>query len=188
MSATEAPARPAPLDTGRPAQSGGGVGWPDGPMTWEDVCAHPSLRDLPFKVEQDRYGRILMSPVATRRSILQRRFIKILEDALGGIAIPECAIATTEGTRAADVGWMEESFAQVHQDDPALAIAPPVCVEIMSKWNHWPEMEEKVVLYLAEGAQEVWIHERGGRVRFFGHEGERERSALAPDAPTTVTL
>ena len=94
-------------------------------MTWEEVCEHPALRDLPFKIEQDRFGRILMSPVAPRHSILQRRFQKILEDALGGVALPECAVRTREGVRGADVAWMEEPFAVEHQDRSAFPVAPP---------------------------------------------------------------
>ena len=33
------------------------------PMTWDDVCAHPALQNLPFfKVELDQFGRVLLSP------------------------------------------------------------------------------------------------------------------------------
>ena len=45
-----------------------------------------------------------------------------------------------------------------------------------------------MVLYLAKGAQEVWICEADGTLRWFGHEGERTVSALVPNAPTSVTL
>ena len=31
-------------------------------MTWEQICDDPHLRDLPYKIEQDRFGRIVMSP------------------------------------------------------------------------------------------------------------------------------
>ena len=87
-----------------------------------------------------------------------------------------------------DVAWMEEAFMQAHIDADASPVAPPICVEVKSKWNTAAEMTEKVTLYLAKGAQEVWIRERDGRVRFFGYEGEREASILVPDAPTIVTL
>ncbi|MEM1055282.1 MAG: Uma2 family endonuclease [Bacteroidota bacterium] len=157
-------------------------------MTWAEVCARPELRDLPYKIELDRYGRIVMSPAPSRHRILQRRLQKILEDALGGIAIPECPVDTPEGTKVADVAWMEETFAMEHQDTAAFPVAPPVCVEIMSRSNTTGEMEEKVMIYLAKGAQEVWVHQRDGRLRFFAHEGEIERSRLAPDAPMAVEL
>ena len=29
--------------------------------SWEEICADPHLRDLPYKIEQDRSGRIVMS-------------------------------------------------------------------------------------------------------------------------------
>ena len=183
MSSTATPPRPAP------AAETGGAGWAyDGPMTWADVCAHPALRDLPFRIELDRHGRLVMSPTASRHVFLQRRFQRILEDALGGVAVTECPIETPEGTKVADVGWMEDDFAQARQDEPAFSVAPPVCVEVMSPSNPWREMEEKVTLYLARGAHEVWVCEPDGRLRFFGHEGERETSSLVPDAPAAVTL
>ena len=159
----------------------------DSPMTWADVCALPGLGDLPYKIEQDRHGRIVMSPAPLRHSALQRRFQRILEDALGGVALAKFAVETSEGVKVPDVAWMEEAFMRAHTDADASPIAPPVCVEVKSRWNTAAEMAEKVTLYLAKGAQEVWVCERDGRLRFFGHEGERAASVLVPDAPATVT-
>ena len=47
-------------------------------------------------------------------------------------------------------------------------------------------MQEKVALYLAKGAQEVWLSDLNGRVRFFGPKGQRERSEIAPDFPSQL--
>jgi hypothetical protein len=49
-------------------------------------------------------------------------------------------------------------------------------------------MEAKVTLYLAKGAQEVWICEPDGRLRWFGHEGERGASSMIPEAPARIEL
>ena len=155
-------------------------------MTWADVCALPGLDDLPYKVEQDRHGRIIMSPAPLRHSVLQRRFQQILEDGLGGVALPEFAVQTPEGVKVPDVAWMEEPFMRAHIDADAAPVAPPICVEVKSKWNTSAEMAEKVMLYLSKGAQEVWIRERDGTVRFYSHEGEIPTSRLVPDAPSTV--
>ncbi len=160
----------------------------DAPMAWADICALPELQDLPYKIEQDRHGRIVMSPAPSRHSVLQRRFQKLLEDALGGIALPECPVVTPEGVKVADVAWMEEAFMRAHQDTDAFPVAPPICVEVKSRWNTAAEMAEKVTLYLAKGAKEVWVLERDGRLRIFAHEGEIERSRLAPDVPSRVVL
>ena len=163
---------------------------PEGPVTWHYVCTDPVLRELPYKLELDRFGRILMSPASTRHGRLQYLLARLLDDALeGGAAGVETAIRTVEGVRVPDVVWMSDAFiSALPENDEVFETAPEVCVEVMSPSNPWAEMEEKVTLYLAKGAQEVWICEPDGRLRWFGHEGERERSALVPDAPAAVTL
>ena len=162
---------------------------PEGPVTWEYLCKDPTLDGLPYRIELDQYGRIIMSPISNRHSRRQGRIARVLEDALGGEAYPECAIRTPRGIRSPDVVWMSDTFASSIPDGTLfLETAPEICVEVMSPSNLWAEMEEKVTLYLAKGAQEVWICEPGGTLRFFGHEGERETSALVPGAPAAVTL
>ena len=47
-------------------------------MLWQEVCEHPALKDLPFKIELDEYGKILMSPVKVRHSALQGEIAFIL--------------------------------------------------------------------------------------------------------------
>ena len=160
----------------------------DGPMTWEEVCAHPALQDLPFKIELDRYGRILMSPPATAHARRQYRIARLLDDALGGTPATECPVATSEGVRVPDAVWMSDAFVAAHGEEKVYSVAPEICVEVMSPSNVWAEMEEKVTLYLARGAREVWICEADGAIRVFGHEGELDASRLAPGAPKRVEL
>ena len=31
-------------------------------MTWEEIINDPTLQNLPFKIETNRFGQILMSP------------------------------------------------------------------------------------------------------------------------------
>jgi Uma2 family endonuclease len=68
-------------------------------------------------------------------------------------------------------------------DPPTLA--PEICVEVMSDANTMDEMREKRALYREAGADEVWIVDQDGQVRFFGEE-EKERSDLMPDFPSHV--
>ncbi len=42
-------------------------------MNWQEVCEHPSLQNLPFKIELDEYGNIVMSPVKIYHSLYTRR-------------------------------------------------------------------------------------------------------------------
>ena len=161
----------------------------DGPMTWADVCADPSLHDLPYKIELDRYGRLLMSPTKNRHGRRQVRISVELEKQLGGAAAVEIGIDTLEGTRVPDVVWMSEAYlATISEDDDVFTVAPEICIEVRSPSNVWAEMEERIQIYLAKGAQEVWICEVDGAMRYFGHEGERDKSKLAPDFPAQITL
>ncbi|HBQ99830.1 MAG: hypothetical protein J7524_10995 [Roseofilum sp. Belize BBD 4] len=42
-------------------------------MNWEDVCTHKQLQDLPFKIELNKWGQIVMSPVKIKHSFYQGR-------------------------------------------------------------------------------------------------------------------
>jgi hypothetical protein len=59
-------------------------------MQWQEVCEHPSLQNLPFKIELNERGQILMSPDKVYHSAFQGRITRLLPD--NGIVLPECAI------------------------------------------------------------------------------------------------
>jgi hypothetical protein len=40
-------------------------------MNWQEVCEHPSLQDLPFKIELNERGEIVMAPVKVVHSAYQ---------------------------------------------------------------------------------------------------------------------
>jgi len=75
-------------------------------MNWEEVRNDPHLQNLPYKIELNADGKIIMSPVKVYHSILQGIIARLLNSQLaGGEAFPECAIATKLGTRVADFVW-----------------------------------------------------------------------------------
>ena len=84
----------------------------EGPLTWPQVCAHPALQDLPFKIELNKYGKIEMSPASNWHAIYQADLIKFLNGRLGGRAVPELAIDTSEGQRIPDVSWAAQPSLQ----------------------------------------------------------------------------
>ncbi|MBK8454752.1 MAG: Uma2 family endonuclease [Thiofilum sp.] len=57
--------------------------------------------------------------------------------------------------------------------------APELCVEIVSPSNSKQEITEKVELYLAKGAQEVWIVYDNNRLEIFTHTGLTDNSNFA---------
>jgi Uma2 family endonuclease len=148
-------------------------------MQWAEVIADKSLRDLPYKIELDRYGNILMSPASNRHGRLQLWLGAFLERHLGGEALAECSIDTPEGVKVADVAWCSSEFIAEHGYETPYRSAPEICAEVRSPSNSEEEIRFKTALYLGKGAKEVWIVYETGVVRFFGPEGERARSIYA---------
>jgi len=154
---------------------------------WQKITSDPLLSELPYKVETNQRGQIVLSPHQASHSDLQGDIMALLSDhAGGGKSRPEFPIATPQGTKVPDVVWLTADRREEMREtgDPP-TIAPEVCIEVMSESNDWDEMHEKRALYRAAGADEVWIVDQDGEVRFFGEE-EQERSDLVPDFPNHV--
>jgi Uma2 family endonuclease len=158
------------------------------PMTWQDVLDDSSLQDLPYKIELDEKGRILMSPVTQMHSLLQMTIGDLLRDHVpNGLRFTECAIQTKKGVRAADVAWASRERYRVGRG-VLFSVAPEICVEILSPSNTAVEMLEKSALYFEAGAVEVWTCDLQGNVKFFAPAGELERSVLVPNFPLLITV
>jgi len=154
---------------------------------WHTIVDDPLLSELPYKVETNRRGQIVLSPHKNHHSRQQKLILKRLDSLLQpGEAFPEWALATSEGVKVPDVIWASDSRLDEMEEtgDPA-TLAPELCVEIMSESNDWEEMDEKRRLYREAGAEEVWVVGADGSVRFFGDD-ELDRSELAPDFPSSM--
>jgi Uma2 family endonuclease len=150
---------------------------------WREVLADKSLQDLPFKIETNRSGQIVMSPAKSIHARFQGEMAAALKQSLGGVVFSECPIATPEGVKVADVAWSTAEFAQRHIDDDVLAIAPEICVEIKSPSNAAAELLAKVRLYLDAGAKEVWLVDEHGRTTIHDRTGLIARSSFGIDVP-----
>ncbi len=158
-------------------------------MNWAEVVAHPSLQDLPFKIELNEYGQVVMNPVKINHSVYQSRISNILGNMRSdGITLTECAIWTRKGTKCADVAWASLNlFAQI-QGKTEAQIAPEICVEVLSMSNSPKEMRQKRKLYFEQGAKEVWICNEYGNFRFFDESGEIEQSKMFLEFPKKINL
>lgn len=156
-------------------------------MTWKKICDSSSLKDLPFKIETNQQGQLLMTPVKVYHSLFQGKIIGLLYAHLrGGEALAECAIRTERGTKVADVAWVSAQRLQQIQNETECSVAPEICIEVMSSANSDQEMREKRVLYFANGAEEVWICDRNGRFTFFLNSEKSGKSLLAPNFPDSL--
>ncbi len=146
-------------------------------MEWSEVIDNPFLQNLPFKIELNKWGKILMSPASNNHGILQFDVGTIIKEAKkSGKIIIECSIETADGVKVADVAWASDEFIVQHGRVTPYSVAPEICVEVISPSNSKKEMQEKITLYLAKGAHEVWLIDQEGVITYFSHEGQINQS------------
>ena len=140
-------------------------------MEWAEVVDNPLLKDLPFKIELNKWGNILMSPASNNHGIRQYEMVKLLQQKNSGQIIIECSIQTNEGVRVADVAWASDAFMSEHGDDTPYTAAPEICIEVLSPSNSIEEMNEKIRLYLEKGALEIWLCGKNGEISYYDANG-----------------
>ena len=158
-------------------------------MNWQEVCEHPSLKDLPFKIELNEYGEIVMSPVKVNHSAYQGEILRLLNKMLTkGRTLVECAISTRKGTKVADAAWASQQRFEQMRGQIESPIAPEICVEVVSSGNTKREIREKQKLYFEKGAKEVWTCNEGGTMAFYNSNGQLEHSNLVPKFPDHIEI
>lgn len=141
---------------------------------WSEILADRRLVNLPFKIETNAHGTLLMTPPPSgNHSHRQGRIVIELDRQLGGHVLPECPISTIDGVRAADVGWYSPQRYSRVAGQLAFETAPEICIEILSPGNVESEIREKRQLYFDAGADEFWLCDLEGRLSYF--------TAAAPD-------
>ena len=150
-------------------------------MQWSDIISDPHLRNIPYKIELNEYGQIVMTPHSFEHSALQ----EVIADELKrwrpeGRTPPEFAIHTPKGTKSADVVWCSKKrFAKIRSLGGTEAmIAPEICIEVLPPSNSQAEMTIKKQLYFEMGAEEVWICDEKGCMTFYTLEGEQDASLM----------
>lgn len=132
-------------------------------MDWSEIVDNPYLQDLPFKIEQDRYGNILMSPASNWHGRIQNRIARKLEELLsGGECITECSVQTTEGVKAPDEVWHSSDHYARHEDATPIPEAPEICVEVLSPSNSRPRWKRR------NASTSRRERERSGSARWMG--------------------
>ena len=158
-------------------------------LTWEELCADPSLQDLPYRIELNALNQIVMSPLFFRHGRYQYKLCALLSQHLqDGEPSVECAVMTADNVKVPDVIWASREFIRQHADALALPAAPEICVEVLSPTNRTDEIEGKRALYFRSGAREVWICGLEGEMEFYAAEGRLDRSRLCPEFPGRVEL
>ncbi len=156
-------------------------------MKWDQVCADKLLQDLPYKIELNEWGNIVMSPASNRHGNLQTKIAFYLMSQMSdGTVLTECSVDTAKGVKVADVARVSDAFLQRNKGATPYVEAPEVCVEIQSPSHSDTEMAEKRDLYFAKGAREYWLCDEDGNLSFFSPRGKMEESLLFPDMLTQI--
>ena len=122
---------------------------------WKTLLADPRWENLPFKIETNARGQIIMSSTAKGHGRLQALiaawFVTNMND---GETVSEASILTADGVRVADVAWASTERFDAGPSE-LFTTAPEICVEIWSPSNTPEEFDTKRRLYLQAGATEV---------------------------------
>ena len=155
---------------------------------WQRVLEDPILRDLPYKIETNEWGQIILSRRPIRHSLQQGRLVGMLfnYETEPGIRAVEFAVETRLGVKVPDVVWISQARLDALPEDPESSpIAPEICIEVLSRANTEGEMAEKRTLYFEQGAEEVWLCDETGRLSFYLPEQSSPagHSRRMPDFP-----
>lgn len=158
---------------------------------WAKILQDPDLAKLPYRIETDPHGQIILSPPPAPRHGSRQSFIASLLHQWnpGGKVITECPILTSGGVKAADVAWCSKDRWATLDTEVCLSRAPEICVEILSPSNTTSEIDEKLHLYAEAGAHEIWICEIEGIMRFFGGKNLKQpmpHSRRCPEFPLAI--
>lgn len=103
-----------------------------------------------------------------------------------GRARTEIPLATSEGIKAMDVGWLSDARIPRREAYAVLETAPEICVEVVSSSKVRAELDERRRLFFERGASEVWFCDAEGNLEFFAPAGRIPKSALCPKFPARL--
>lgn len=157
-------------------------------LAWKEIVESPNLKNLPYKIETNEWGQIVMTPACAKHRNYQSILVLLLSKLIStpGEVVVECAIQTPKGTKVADVAWFSAERWQIVQDEYDVTIAPQICIEVVSPGNSEGELRSKRKLYFEAGALETWVCNAEGVMHFYNAKGEIEQSELAPEFPKKI--
>jgi Uma2 family endonuclease len=158
---------------------------------WTEILADPELARLPYRIETDQHGHLLMSPPPAplhgqRQADVAHLLRQLFPD---GRTLTECPVSTAGGVKAVDVAWLAPRRPEHGRIRELILFegAPEICIEVLSPSNSQAETNEKRALYFDAGAAEVWICALDGSFSFFSSPGQRlPASSICPGFPARI--
>ena len=98
-------------------------------MNWQQLCADPVLQNLPYKMELNQQGQIIMSTASVRYVLLQAKIIALLNQLCPEfIVVPEFPVETDDGIKVVDVGMLTAEQAALLRNNVTSSFSPLLCV------------------------------------------------------------
>lgn len=108
---------------------------------WDQLADDPLVAAIPFKVELNEKGVIIVSPPTTQHALLQSSVAyELRRQRPEGRTFTECPVETAIGMRIPDVVWASAEFIHNHGHEKQFRVAPDLCVEVLSPRNTRAEM------------------------------------------------
>jgi len=87
---------------------------------WAELLADRELAKVEGRIETDRHGHIILSPIpAPSHGSFQSEIGHLLRSLMGtGCVLTECPISTADGVKAADVAWAHEAVGRASRFCP----------------------------------------------------------------------
>ena len=154
-------------------------------MTLDEVVHCRELRNLPFKIETNGIGEVVMSPAynphADCQSIIFRLLLRMLPRWKMRV---KCPVQTSDGVKAPDVAAISPERFQVVRRQRIYKTAPDICVEFRSPSNANVEMVDKRRMYFERDARECGSSTPSERLPFTGRrDGENVRRSARSSPP-----
>ena len=155
---------------------------------WHRVLNDPQLQELPYKIETNEHGQIVLRPHEPKHRIRQSKISDLFRDhASGRTRAVEFAVDTAKGVKVPDVVWISEKrLAEMPDDTEVSPVMPEVVVEVPLEGSTDAELAEKRRLYLDEDAVEVWTCAADGTMVFYDEMGTLDQSSVTPTFPSQV--
>jgi Uma2 family endonuclease len=157
-------------------------------MNWQEVLNDKSLHDSAYKIELNSDGFIVSSQRTNWHALWKAEISTWLRELLHnrGYGFVSASVDTPEGVKVPDVAWASRAFIERYGLGTPFPKAPEICVEIISPSNTNEEIKAKSNLYFEQGAQEVWLCNLEGTMRFLNANESLERSKLVPECPVQL--
>lgn len=157
-------------------------------MTWQEVRDDPILQRLPYRKELSKWGNVLMSPIPPAHHAGQvARISGLLGDLRkGGRVLIDAAVDTAEKTKLVDVAWISSARGSADPSSGTYVVAPEICVEVLAPGDFLEEYRLRGQLYLQAGAQEFWLCNELGDMRFCDAKASLAHSRLCPEFPARI--